>query len=726
MSGVETLYPTHHAPVGQMVLESFPEVANMTRFSRPHSRTFKHNEETIMVEDIYYVDSSFFDIFSFKLIEGQIKTALNRPNTVVLTQKVKQLFFGKENAIGQVIESEGKPYMVSGVIEDPPANSSLQFQILEPMATPTKEMGGFSWGYGMGFQTWLLLKEGTNTEELEDKIAIMMDKTVNELFKSINAKIYGFLEPLDDIYLNSKVDRQTIKGDKRTIAIFSISAILVLLIACFNFVNLSTAQAMLRSKEVGVRKVFGASRAQLMLQHLGESFLMIFLALIISLFLAELASPLVESVSGKPLNIYSSQSIYLLVGIPSLILIVGLGAGWYPAFFLSTFSPTSILNQSNKKGGRTKVFRNILSFLQFAILQALAICTILVFLQLQYIKRKDMGFKTENLLVARINSKELEGKHESLKERLNANANVESSSVHSFILGHTILARDFVFEGSPEAQNVAYITVDESFINTYGIELKEGRNFRYPIENETRAMIVNEAFVKQFGYKNPIGRKIFLPNDSNHKENEIVGVVKDFNFLSLHREVDPIVMMTWHDPFQYISIKLKDNDLPMAIGSIKQTWEEIVGDSPLSYFFMDNKIDELYLKDFRFGNILGIFTMLAIAIACSGLFGLTAHITQSRSKEIAIRKVLGASSGMVTTMISVGFTKWVLLGAVIAWPVSWYIMSNWLDNFANRINLSISAFITATALAFVIALLTTSFKTIAAANQNPADTLKHE
>ncbi len=726
MSGVETLYPTQHAPVGQLVAENFPEIKHMTRFSRPHSKTFRHNNEIITIEEIHYVDSCFLKIFSFKLIEGDAETALNRPNTIVLTKKMAQLFFGEEKAVGQHIESDGIPYMILGVLENPPVNSSLQFNMLEPMATPTHSMGGFSWGHGMGFQIWLLLKDGTNTEELQGKIAIMMDQTVNELFKSINAKIYGFLEPLGDIYLNSKVERQTIKGDKRTIAIFSISAFLILIIACFNFINLSTAQALVRSKEVGVRKVFGASRLQLVGQHLGESFLMILVALIISLLMAELASPLLEHFSGKPLNIYSKQSKHLLIGIPFIVFFVGFGAGWYPALFLSRFKPISILNQTAGDGKKKNSFRNVLTFLQFSILQVLAICTMLVFMQLQYIKSKDMGFNPDNLLVARINTPGIEDKYESLKEKLNSNANVEKTSAHSFIIGHTILARDFVLEGSPEAQNVAYISIDESFFSTYCIKLAEGRGFRQPLDNENRSIIVNEAFVRHFGYKNPIGRKIYLPNDPDHKENEIVGVVKDFNFQSLHREVEPLVFMTWHDPFQYISIKLNENNLHMALAEVNKTWEEMAGETPLNFFFMDDKVNELYLKDFRFGNILSVFTILAIAIACSGLFGLTAHVTQSRRREIAIRKVLGASSAMVTTLISAGFTKWVMLGAIIAWPTAWFIMDNWLSNFAIRIEIHIGAFILSTFLSLVITLITISFKTIDAANQNPAKTLKYE
>lgn len=726
MAGVETLYPTQHAPVGQLVAEEFPEVEHMTRFSRPYSRTFKHNNELVTIENICYVDSTFFKIFSFKLIEGDIETALNRPNTIVLTQKYANLFFGNERAMGQILESDGIPYMVTGVVENSPANSSLQFNILEPMATPQQTLGGFSWGHGMGFQIWLLLKEGTNSDELQVKISSMMDETVNELFKSINAKIHGFLEPLKDIYLNSKVERQTIKGETRTIAIFSISALLILVIACFNFINLSTAQSILRSREVGVRKVFGAKRSQLVIQHLGESVLLIIIALIISLLLAELASPLLEKFSGKPLNIYTRQSKYILMAIPLTVLFVGVLAGWYPALYLSRFSPITILNQTKLQGQSKGRMKNLLTFLQFSILQTLGICTIIVFMQMQYIKGKDMGFEPENLLVARINSPELEGKYETLKDKLESSANIKNTSIHSFILGHTILTRDFVMEGSPQAQNIAYITVDESFLETYNIDLAVGRGFRKPLENEVRTMIVNEAFVRHFNYTNPIGRKIFLPNDPDHKENEIIGVVKDFTFQSLHKRVEPMVLMTWHDPFQFISIKLNEKDLSLALGDVGKAWEDIAGDTPLNYFFMDDKMNELYEKDHRFGNILGVFTFLAIAIACSGLFGLTEHTLQSKKREIAIRKVLGASVGSINTLLSVRLSKWVLLGSVIAWPISWFIMRNWLENFANRIDIPISAFILSTAFALLITILTTSIKTIEAANQNPSETLKYE
>ena len=726
MSGEENFYPTQHAPVGQMVLEEFPEVEHMTRFSRPFSKVFKHGEEVLMVEEIHYVDSCFFNIFSFDLIEGDIITALTSPNTVVLTERISKMFFGNEMAVGQHLESDGQAYMVTAVVKSPPINSSIQFSILEPMITPFQNHGGFSWGHGMGFETWLLLKEGTDSELLGEKISSMMDQTVNELFKSINATIHGFLEPLHDIYLNSKVERQTIKGDKRTIAIFSVSAILILVIACFNFVNLSTAQGMLRAREVGVRKVFGASRFQLIMQHLGESVLLISIAFVIALLLSEIALPIVELISGNKLNIYQGNTPFLLVGIPLVILIVGIGAGWYPALHLSKFKPIAIIQQSVSIGGKKHYFRNILAFIQFAILQTLAVCSIIVYLQMQHVKKKDIGFEPKNLMVANINSQLLEGSQESLKEHLSSITHIENASLHSFVVGHTILARDFVMEGSPEAQNIAYITVDESFIETYGIELAKGRNFRTPIENEGGSVIVNEAFVRHFDYNNPIGSRIFLPNNQQFPENVIVGIVKDFNFLSLHREVDPLIMLTWHDPFRHLSIKLKDHNLPIAIAEIRHVWSEFAGDSPLKYFFMDDKMNELYIKDFRFGRILGIFTLIAITIACSGLFGLTSHITQSRRREIAIRKVLGATSNMISTMISIGFARWVILGAIIAWPISWVIMSRWLDNFANRIEMPLWAFLMATITSLAIAILTTMTKTIIAANQNPAETLKNE
>ncbi len=725
MSGEESYHATHHAPIGHMVAENFPEVEQMTRFSRAQSRVFKHNNETITMEEIHYVDSAFFQVFSFKLLEGSPEMALNRPNTLVLTQSVAKKFFGDESAMGKVIESDSTIYTITGVVEDPPENSSLQFNILEPMATANHSFGGFSWGYGMGFQTYLLLKEGTSTAELEDKIAVMMDENVNELFKSINVTIGAFLEALPNLYLKSKVQRQRVKGDVRTIAIFSVSALLVLIIACFNFINLSTAQSLLRAREVGVRKVFGATRRQLMIQHLGESILMVALALILALVLAELVLPLVELFSGKNLELYSKSTAFFLIGIPTIVLVAGLGAGWYPALFISRYSPISILNSSIKSIGGKHFLRNILSFFQFAILQSLAICTIIVYAQLQHIKTTDLGFDSENLVALRVNSPMLNDKKDVLKSSMENSMSVEKASLHSFLLGHTILARDFVLEGSPEAQNISYITIDENFFDTYGIEVVKGRAFKKPLENEARTIIVNEAFVKHFEYTNPIGRKIFLPNNPDHRENEIIGVVKDFSHQSLHQNVAPIVMMSWHDSFEFISIKLTDSS-PLALASVKSVWERVAGDTPFNYFYIEDKMEELYTKDTRFGNILSVFTLLAILIACAGLFGLTAHITQTRRREIAIRKVLGATSSGITTLLSLSFAKWVVVATIVAWPLAWIIMSRWLDNFAHRIDMPIWAFFFATGVSLAVAFATTLVKTVIASNQNPADVLKQE
>jgi putative ABC transport system permease protein len=726
MSGEENFHPTHHAPVGEMVAEEFPDVECMTRFSRAHSRLFKHADETILVEDVHYVDSSFFTIFNFDLIEGDPHSALSRPNTLIVCQSIAKNLFADQSPIGKVLESDDQIYTITGVVADPPENSTLQFKVLEPMITATAQFGGFSYGHGMAFQTWLLLKPNVNLVELENKIVDLMDREVNNLFKSINVRITGFLEPLGEIYLNSKVNRQAVKGNKRTIIIFSVSALLVLVIACFNFINLSTAYALHRSREVGVRKVFGASRTQLMLQHVGESILLVTVAMVLALVLAEVASPLIESVSGKELALFSKSAAYFLIGIPLIVLVVGVGAGWYPAIFLSRFSPTSIFRQPLERGAKGVSFRSVLAFLQFAILQALAICTMVVFVQIQHLRTKDLGFNPHNLISVRINTPSLEDKHKLLKEAIAADPKVVGATLHSFTLGHTILARDFVMEGSPEALNISYMTIDDSYLKTYGMEMVEGRMFKEPLENESGKVVVNETFVKRFGYENPIGRKIFLPNNPDHSVNEIVGVVNDFNFLSLHRKVEPLVMMTWHDPIQFVSIRLKDDDIQQSLIAVRIIWDNIAGDTPFLYFFVDEKLGELYVKENRFGSILGVFTLLAIAIACAGLFGLTAHITQSRRKELAIRKVLGANTSTLTALISLSFVKWVVLASLVAWPTAWFIASNWLDNFANRISMPLWAYVLATVVSLFVALATTLVKTYVASNQNPAVTLKYE
>ena len=384
-------------------------------------------------------------------------------------------------------------------------NGTFTQVILEPISTPESKNGEFSWGHGMGFEIWLLLKRGTDTNALEDKISRLMDETVNELFKSINTRIYGFLEPLNSIYLNSQVERQKVKGDKKSISIFIVSALLILLIACFNFINLSTAHALRRVKEVGVRKVFGACRKRLITQHIGESILLVAFAMFIALVLAEIGSPLLTHFSGKTVNLFSQNLWAIITAVPIIMLVVGVGAGWYPALYLSRFNPTVVFKQAGLSSSGSFNFRNILSFFQFGILQALAICTVIVFLQLQHIKTKDLGYNPNNLLITRINTPNLEGKHEILKQRISEKSSVKTVSIHSFILGHTILARDFVLEGTTEAQNIAYITVDEDFFSTYQIELIEGREFQKPIDNEGGYVIVNEAFVNKFGYNNQIG-----------------------------------------------------------------------------------------------------------------------------------------------------------------------------------------------------------------------------
>lgn len=725
MAGVESLYATQHAPVGVLVAESFPEVEQMTRIGRPHSRMFKHNDDLMLVENIVFVDSSFFEIFSFDLFEGKGTSVLTKPNSIVLTRKLAEQLFGEKNALNKVLESDGEIYTVTGVIENPPLNSSIQFSALEPMATPASQRGEFSWGEGMGFETWLLLKSGSDPYILEEKITKLMDEVVNELFKSINVRIYGFLEPLNNIYLNSEVERQRVKGDKKTISVLVASALIILLIACFNFINLSTAQALSRVKEVGVRKVFGANRKQLITQHLGESSLLVVFAMVLALVFAEVSSPLLTHFSGKTVDVYSLNLRFIITVIPIIVIIVGVGAGWYPALFLSRFNPALVFKKAGHSSSGKASFRNVLSFVQFIILQLLTICTLIVFLQLQYIKTTELGFNPDNLLITRINTPNLEGKHEILKQELLEESSIEDVSAHSFILGHTILARDFVLEGTTEAQNIAYMTVDESFFSTYQIELVQGRVFRDPIENEAGYVIVNEAFVENYGYDNPIGRKIFLPNDPMHKENTIIGVVSNFNYSSLHRDIGSIVFLTWHDPLNHLTVRINSNDAPRALFDIRDVWANVAGEEPFNYQFVDDKLNELYISDNRFGSILGVFTLMAIVVACAGLVGLTLFISQSRQREIAIRRVLGASTSMVIA-ISLGFTKWIMLSSLISWPISWYLAENWLNSFAYRIQIPLWPFIGATIFAILISAIITLANIARVANQNPSTVLKYE
>ncbi len=725
MSGVESLYPTQHAPVGVLVAESFPEVEQMTRIGRPHSRMFRHKDDMMLVENIVFVDSSFFRVFSFDLYEGTGSSALTKPNSIVLTRNLAEQLFGEESAMGKVLESDGEVYTVTGVAENPPLNSSIQFSALEPMGTPASQSGEFSWGHGMGFETWLLLKSGSDTGILEEKINELMDEEVNELFRSINARIYGFPEPLNSIYLNSQVQRQIIKGDKRTISILVASALIILLIACLNFINLSTAQALRRVREVGIRKVFGALRKQLITQHLGESMLLVVFAMVLALVLAEVASPLLTHFSGKTINIYSHNLLVMIIVLPIIIMGVGIGAGWYPAFFLSGFNPSSVFKKAGHSSSGKAGFRNVLSFFQFTILQLLAISTVIVFLQLQYIKTKELGFNPDNLLITRINTPNLGGNHELLKQKLLEKPSVQAVSAHSFILGHTILARDFVLEGTTEAQNIAYMTVDESFFDTYQIELEQGRVFRNPLENEGGYVIVNEAFVNNFGYDDPIGRKIFLPNHPIYQENTITGVVSNFNYSSLHRDIEAIVFLTWHDPLNHLTIRINSDDTPRALSDIRNVWSEVAGEEPFNYKFIDDTLEELYISDNRFGSILGVFTLMAILIACAGLVGLTLFISQSRQREIAIRRVLGASTPRVI-LISLGFTKWIILSSLISWPLSWYLSENWLNSFAYRIQIPLWPFIGATLFAIAISAGITLFNIFRVANQNPSIVLKDE
>ena len=725
-------------PVAAALKNDYPEIEEATRLHVDGIPKITYNNKSFKEGEAVFVDANFFSIFSIRFIKGNQKTALVQPNCIVITEEMAHKYFGNEEALGKTITYNNTGlFKVTGVIEKIPANSHFHFDLFTSMET-IHQAKNTSW-MESGYFTYIVLKKGYNYKKLEAKFPAMVEKYMGpqiqqsmgmslEQFRTRGNQLGFLLQPLTDIHLHSNSNYEFEPGgDMRYVYIFSAIAIFMLLIACINFINLSTAGASKRAKEVGIRKVMGSARIELVKQFLLESVLITLLSLLVSIVFVKLSLPVFNDLSGKNLKLgftISQTTMFLLI-----VLLVSLLAGIYPAFFLSSFKPIATLKGKMNAGIKSFGLRSGLVVFQFFISVSLITATVVVYQQMKFIRETKLGYNKDQLIVLP-NSWAL-GKNEKVfKEQLLNDPRVVNVTISGYKpAGPSYSNNALAYPEGNENQLMKTLEygIDERYIPTLGIEMAAGRNFLPSMATDSLGMIINETAAKAFGWgSNAIGQKIIRQNSvrGNNITFTVVGVVKDFHFRSLHEAITPLLMVL--NPESGLIIKVKTKDMAELLATMKQQWAKFGPEEPFTYDFMDELYNRTYTAEQKTGRILNIFAVLTILVACMGLFGLATYTAEQRSKEIGIRKVLGASVTQVTGMLSKEFIKLVLIACIIAFPLSYWAMHTWLQDFAYRININWWVFVLAGSAALLIALFTVSFQAIKAAIANPVKALRSE
>jgi putative ABC transport system permease protein len=705
--------------LGPIFQREFPEVAQSARLyetTRFGAVVVQHGERIFQEERFMFADSTVFEVFTFPFITGNPATALTRPNTIILTQATAQKYFGETNPLGQTLRvNNARDYEITGVIENVPRHSHLQFDFLASYVSLTNEWAKNETWYSANLYTYLLLHANASLPALEQRIPNLLQREKVEFWEKIS------LQKLTRIHLywNNDIAR---------VYIFASIAFLVLLIACINYMNLATARSIRRAREVGVRKVLGAVRGQLAAQFYGEIGVITLLALALAVLLVEIARPVFNAISGKQLAAGAMLQPSFIMMIAAIGALVSLIAGSYPALFLSTFQPAKVLKSALKLSGHGAGFRKGLVVAQFVISIALISGTAVVYNQLAYINNKKLGFEKEQVLILPMRERTMRSNYETLKAALAQHSSIVSVSAAAGFPGTVMGGYRMQAEGLPENEQprvVGYI-VDNDIVRTLGLELLAGRGFpEVWTEAQGYVYVINERAMRILGWQKEeaVGKWLNLLSS---RMGRVVGVVKDFHFTSLREEIMPLAMFIEPREFKYLLVKVRPQDLANTLAFMREQWRELAPHSPFEFSFLDRAFEVLYRAEQNAGRLMAVFSALAILIACLGLFGLASFTAEQRTKEIGVRKVLGATVAGIIGLLSRDFVKLVAIAFVIAAPLGYFAMQRWLQNFAYRIDIGWWIFALAGGLALLIALLTVSMQAIKAALANPVEALRYE
>jgi putative ABC transport system permease protein len=743
-NGGEANYPAVDVAVGAGMKNTYPEVLASTRIMPMGESYVQYKDKQFKESHMAFCDSNFLELFSIPLVEGDPKTALSSPNTVVITRAVARKYFGSEPALGKVLDIM-KGSKVTGVIDQVPDGSHFHFDMFMSMVSIHGAATGTTWS-NIGFYTYLLLDKKADPKKLEAAFPQLVEKYVvpesqhdmgvslAEARKALNNWKF-YLIPVTSIHLHSATKYEIEpNGDIQYIYIFGALAVFILLLACVNFTNLSTASSASRSREVGIRKVLGSVRIQLITQFLAESVLLTLAAMVLAYLFVYLLLPFFNGISGKHIQMAFFRGYGTVSASFILTLAVGFLAGMYPAFFLSSFRTIAVLkgsggNMPAKKGG----LRNALVIFQFMISTALIIGTLVVYQQLHYMQHKKLGYDKDQVLVIQ-DTWSLHKNQDPFKEQLLRDPRVVNVTISrdqpvdrvgTEVDGSEVYAKENKENESASEIHAFYFHVDYDYLNTLGMKMAAGRYFTKNFSGDSNAVVINESAVRDLGWtSNEAALNKTIVSSGLHQF-QVIGVVRDFNYTSARQKIAPLLMMLGHN-YGSIMVKVKTEDIPGFLSSAKKRWASYNVETPFSYYFLDDRFGSLYAAEQKMGKIFTLFALIAILIASLGLFGLVAFTTEQRTKEIGIRKVLGASVSQVLVLLSRKFLYLVLFAFVIAIPVTWWAMHVWLNNFAYRIMISWWVFPLAGAAALAIAGATVSFQAIRAAVANPVDSLRNE
>jgi ABC-type antimicrobial peptide transport system permease subunit len=721
-AGESSLFAVSPGLLTKELKEQYPEIIRASSYEPHNELRLKKGDEFVHEKAVATVDKDFFKMFNIEFVRGDINSALNDPHNVVLTEEMALKYFGNEDVIGKTMtESLGYQVTVTGVVKKQ-RNSHILFDFIVPIEL-LKERGAplDDWQYLC--YNYIELSKGTDSKLLDNKIRDFLKTHI------IGSHSWIFLQNIKKIHLfSSRKFNYDISGhgDITLVRILSLIAVFILLIACINFMNLATAQSARRAREIGVRKVAGANKRKIITQFLGESLVIVLFAHAISMILVELLLPGYNNLIGKQLDVnYHSPFLYL--GLISMVLFCGLTAGSYPAFYLSSLKPLNTMKGVINNYPGNQQFRRVLVIFQFLLSVLLIICTLIVSRQLSYLQNMKLGFNKDNIGYFMFPSAPWDPKLITLKKELLNNPEI-SSVTKIFINYNNPLNIEgttggFNWKGKKEGDDILFYTLgaDEDYARTFQLEIKEGRYFSSEYSTDNNAIVINEQAAKILGFKDPVGEAI--TNSGGSKLN-IIGVVKDFHFQSLHHKIGPLIMQPGTSNTFFI--KIKPGHITSIVESVRKTYNSFKPDIPLDFHFLDDDYNNLYRTEKRMGKIFGYFSFLAIIISCLGLIGLSSFMIERRTKEIGIRKINGAKSNEIFFLLSKEYIIWVMISIIIACPIAWYTMNNWLQNFAFRINISLWIFVLAGVIALLIALLTVSWQSYRAAGKNPVEALRYE
>ncbi len=728
-------------PLGATLKQDFPQIEQYVRFREYGGFGVRKGVENVQENRVVHVDSTLFDVFTLPLMEGDAKTALADPSSVVISEKIARKYFNTTAAVGRILTlADNRELKVSGVLKEIPKQSHFDFDFFIPLHTEESRQGNW---LSNNFPTYIVLKEGADPARLSKQLdgvvtkyvgpqaSALLNTSYEDILKGGSYVRYSLM-PLTGIYLNSnKAGEMGVRGNKQYIYIFSAIAAFILLIACVNFMNLSTARSSNRAKEVGVRKVLGSEKKNLVAQFLTESVFISAISLVLALLIAQALLPLFNQLAGKEIEIGLLRKSWLLPSLLALMLVVGLLAGSYPSFYLSSFQPISVLKGKLAGGFKRSWLRSSLVVFQFAISIVLIVGTVVVYSQLKYIRSKNLGFNRNQVMVVQ-NGYALGEKATSFKNELKALNGVEGVTMTGYLPTGGYRNDSPLFADASLDQKSAVSMqnwyVDEDYIPTLGMQMVKGRNFSSAMRTDSGGIVINEAAARLLPFKDPVGKTLYYVSDFQKKETntyEIIGVVKDFNFNTLREEVTPMGLF-FNEERGNFAVRFRGQDAAALIAAVENKWNSMVSNEPFRFTFMDEDFDRIYQGEQRIGKIALSFSVLTIMIACLGLFGLVTYAAEQRTKEIGIRKVLGASVGNIVNLLSLDFVKLVVIAIFIAFPLAWYCMNKWLQDFAYRVSIDWKVFLMAGIAAMLIAVITVSLQAVKAALANPVKNLRTE